>query len=445
DRISGIKVALPVNQFVGRNAATVNGQPRPKKIKTIAELYQHDHLTLTKIKNEYETQTENTRASSKSKLLDRKSCEEVKMPVKKRKLKDQDTPPYASTVKEKRLKTSNTNINGKEKPLIKGNGMKVKLPVSRESSVDKSHEKNLNATSTRKDLESERFQFGATSSSSKVSGSLRRASLQEVKGSPVGSVSLSLLKAPNLDKVSPAAAGRTLPRKSHAKSSIRPEVPRKLLAREDNMESRDIDASQIQKLGSVSLSLLKAPNLDKVSPAAAGRTLPRKSHAKSSIRPEVPRKKLKGMVDPLSVYSTAAKLSNLRLFVWYKGSILYTNNLTLAGESPSSSTSHLDNLNNKATMMHKTMLSKNITHLGNQVVALIQANFTRLLDFTGDVNLAMEASLNTQNAYKAASATLEKSQNEEMAVLVKQVVDFNFQDVQELVTLVKNAREAIRQ
>nr|GFA09799.1 cullin, conserved site-containing protein [Tanacetum cinerariifolium] len=210
------------------------------------------------------------------------------MPVKKRKLKDQDTPPYASTVKEKRLKTSSTNINGKEKPLIKGNGMKVKLSVSKESSVDKSHEKNLNATSTRKDLESERFQFGATSSSSKFSGSFRRASLQEVKGSPVGSVSSSLLKAPNLDKVSPAAAGRTIPRKSHAKSSIRPEVPRKLLAREDNMESRDIDASQIQKLGGIFLhtaSLLETYYNDF--------------------------SKLKGMVDPLSVYSTAAKLSKI--------------------------------------------------------------------------------------------------------------------------------------
>ncbi|GKC94596.1 hypothetical protein Tco_1160038 [Tanacetum coccineum] len=86
---------------------------------------QHDHLTSTKIKNENERQTENTRASSKSKLLDRKSCEEVEMPAKKRKLKDQDTPPYANTVKEKRLKTSNTDINGEEKPLIKGNGMKI--------------------------------------------------------------------------------------------------------------------------------------------------------------------------------------------------------------------------------------------------------------------------------------------------------------------------------
>ncbi|GJR53572.1 retrovirus-related pol polyprotein from transposon TNT 1-94 [Tanacetum coccineum] len=121
---------------VGRNAATVNGEPRPKKLKTMTGIDQHDHLTSTKIKNENERQTENTRASSKSKLLDRKSCEEVEMPAKKRK----------------------------------------------------------------------------------------RLDLKEVKwSSPVGTVSSSPLKAPNLDKLSPAA-GRTISRKAHAKS--RPEVPR---------------------------------------------------------------------------------------------------------------------------------------------------------------------------------------------------------------------------
>ncbi|GKD91474.1 hypothetical protein Tco_1366981, partial [Tanacetum coccineum] len=62
---------------------------------------------------------------------------------------------------------------------------------------------------------------------------------------------------------------------------------------------------------------------------------------------------------------------------------------------------------------------------------------------TSDVSLAMEASLSTQNAYKAASTTLEESQNKEMTISVKQVVDFSFQDVKELVTLVQNAREAI--
>nr|GEW53911.1 cullin, conserved site-containing protein [Tanacetum cinerariifolium] len=526
---------------VGRNDATVNGELRPKKLKTMTGLDQHDHLTSTKIKNENERQTENTRASLKSKLLDRKSCEEVEMSAKKRKLKDQeDTPPYANTVKEKRLKTSNTDINGEEKPLIKGNGMKIKLSVSRESSVDKSHEKNLNATSSRKDLESERFQFGATSSSSKVFGSFRRASLQEVKaspvGSPVGSVSSSLLKAPNRDKVTPA--GRTISRKAHAKSSIRPEVPRKLLARGDNMQSRDIDASQSQKIcgtfelkrkeaskftGTTSTqksgkgSLLMSKDcgivkdlsvvcfLKEYASSQTAMTAFKKAeeskdyayrlkifgfgyecndayfdsalkflHAASLLEAYYNDfRKLKGMVDPSSVYSTAAKLSKICaegyekrkemaaaalaykcmevacMRVVYCKSFMTKQDLQMSmqmvtqGESPSSSASDVDNLNNQATMMDKTMLSKNITHLGNQVVARSQANFTRLLDFTGDVSLAMEASLNTQDAYKAASTTLEESQNKEMTVSVKRVVDFSFQDVKEFVTLVQNAREAI--
>lgn len=67
--------------------------------------------------------------------------------------------------------------------------------------------------------------------------------------------------------------------------------------------------------------------------------------------------------------------------VWYKGSV------TLVGESPSSSASDVDNLNHQATIMDKTMFSKNITHLGNQVVARSQANFTRLLDFVSSYSL----------------------------------------------------------
>ncbi|GKB96525.1 hypothetical protein Tco_0982662 [Tanacetum coccineum] len=179
--------------------------------------------------------------------------------------------------------------------------------------------------------------------------------------------------------------------------------------------------------------------------------------------------KLKGMVDPLSVYSTTAKLSKIcaeeyekrkemaaaalaykcmdvaYMRVVYCKSFVTKQDMQMVtqGESPSSSAFVVDNLNNQATIIDKTMLSKNITHLGNQVVARSQANFTRLLDFTGDVSLAMEASLNTQNDYEAASTTLEESQNKEMTISVKRVVDFSFQDVKELVTLVQNAREAI--
>nr|GFA10477.1 hypothetical protein [Tanacetum cinerariifolium] len=222
DHLTSTKIKNKNKRQAENTRASSMSEPRHKKLKTMADLDKHDHLTSTKIKNKNKRQEENTRASSMSKLLDRKSCEEVEIPTKKQKLKDQDdTPP---------------------------NGMKRKLLVSRESSVDKSHEKNLNATSSRKDSKSKHFQFRATSISSKVSGSFRRASLQEVKASPVGSVSSSLLKAPNLNMVSPVA-GRTISRKAHVKSSIRLEVPRKLLAREDNMQSCDIDASQSQKLG----------------------------------------------------------------------------------------------------------------------------------------------------------------------------------------------------
>ncbi|GKA68754.1 hypothetical protein Tco_0768671 [Tanacetum coccineum] len=54
---------------------------------------------------------------------------------------------------------------------------------------------------------------------------------------------------------------------------------------------------------------------------------------------------------------------------------------TSNGESPSSSAFVVDNLNNQATIIDKTMLSKEHKHSGNQVVARSQANFTRLLDF----------------------------------------------------------------
>ncbi|GJR17585.1 cullin, conserved site-containing protein [Tanacetum coccineum] len=483
---------------VGRNAATVNGEPRPKAKNNDRHKMSIDHLTSNKDKECNERQTKILETSRSVSYWIGKKCEEVEMPAKKRKLKDQDTPPYANTVKEKRLKTSNTDINGEEKPLIKGNGMKIKLSVSRESSVDKSHEKNLNATSSRKDLESERFQFGATSSSSKVSGSFRRASLKEVKGSPVGTVSSSPLKAPNLDKLSPAA-GRTISRKAHAKS--RPEVPRIDGSGVSNVIKRPKDTanqtkSLVKDCGTVKdlsvVSFLKEYASSQTAMTAFKKAEESKDyadrlkisgfdyecndayfdsalkflHAASLLEAYYNDfSKLKGMVDPLTVYSTSAKLSKicaeeyekrkemaaaalaykcmdvaymrvvycksfvtkqdmqmvtqsrpiLPHLVWYKGY------LTLAGESPSSSAFVVDNLNNQATIIDKTMLSKNITHLGNQVVARSQANFTRLLDFTSDVSLAMEASLSTQNAYKAASTTLEESQNKEMTISVKQV------------------------
>ncbi|KAL3508072.1 hypothetical protein ACH5RR_033454 [Cinchona calisaya] len=114
------------------------------------------------------------------------------------------------------------------------------------------------------------------------------------------------------------------------------------------------------------------------------------------------------------------------------------------GESPSSSASDIDNLNNQALVEKASLSKSNSSHSGNHVIAhRNHPSFFRLLDFTNDVNSAMEASRKSQNAFSAAHAILEESQNKEGIVAVKRVIDFSFQDVEELVRLVRFAIEAI--
>ncbi|XP_076891541.1 cysteine-tryptophan domain-containing zinc finger protein 7-like [Bidens hawaiensis] len=169
-------------------------------------------------------------------------------------------------------------------------------------------------------------------------------------------------------------------------------------------------------------------------------------------------------VDTINVYTTSAKLSKMCGQEYEKQKdmvasalaykcmeiacmrIVYCKNLltrqdlqtsmhmTTQGESPSSSASDVDNLNNQP-ISDKAILSKSMV-VGNK------ANFSRLLDLTSDVNLAMEASTKVQNAYKSASAVLEVAQNKEMTFAVKRVVNFSFQDVKEFACLVQKAREA---
>ncbi|XP_071727338.1 cysteine-tryptophan domain-containing zinc finger protein 7-like [Rutidosis leptorrhynchoides] len=166
-----------------------------------------------------------------------------------------------------------------------------------------------------------------------------------------------------------------------------------------------------------------------------------------------------GGVDPVNVYSSSAKLSQLcaqeyekrkeiaatalaykcievacMKMVYCKSSVtkqdLQTNmHMTTLGESPSSSASDVDNLNNQA--MDKTILSKSIVHPVNLAVARNQPSVTRLLDLTSDASIAMDASMKSRKAYK------------EVPVSVKRVVDFSFQNVKEFVSLVQNARDAI--
>lgn len=122
-----------------------------------------------------------------------------------------------------------------------------------------------------------------------------------------------------------------------------------------------------------------------------------------------------------------------------------TSHKTSQGESPSSSASDVDDLNNQMTA-DKSLTSKGkgchvtVNHI---VVARNRPSFIRLLDFTQDVDFAMEASRKSLNAFAVASATLEEAQNRESITIIKRVIDFSFQDVEGFLRLVQLAMEAI--
>lgn len=62
---------------------------------------------------------------------------------------------------------------------------------------------------------------------------------------------------------------------------------------------------------------------------------------------------------------------------------------------------------------------------------------------TKDVNSAMEASRKCQTAFAAANVILEEAQNKEGIISVKRVIEFSFQDIEELIRLVRHAIGAI--
>ncbi|GMY16441.1 cysteine-tryptophan domain-containing zinc finger protein 7-like isoform X1 [Fagus crenata] len=116
------------------------------------------------------------------------------------------------------------------------------------------------------------------------------------------------------------------------------------------------------------------------------------------------------------------------------------------GESPSSSASDLDNLNNPTTV-DKLTLPKGVGSpqvAGNHVIAARnRPNFSRLLNFAQDVNYAMEASRKSRLAFAAANVSLGETKHGETISSIKRALDFNFQDVEGLLRLVKLAMEAI--
>lgn len=116
------------------------------------------------------------------------------------------------------------------------------------------------------------------------------------------------------------------------------------------------------------------------------------------------------------------------------------------GESPSSSASDVDNVNNSATA-DKVAQPKGVSSpqvLGNNFISMrMKSNFTRLLSFAQDVNNAMEASKKSRVAFSAAKAAAADAQSKEGISCIKKALDFNFQDVEGLLGLVRLATEAI--
>ncbi|KAF8006595.1 hypothetical protein BT93_K0793 [Corymbia citriodora subsp. variegata] len=106
----------------------------------------------------------------------------------------------------------------------------------------------------------------------------------------------------------------------------------------------------------------------------------------------------------------------------------------------------VDNVNNSATA-DKVAQPKGVSSpqvLGNNFISVRpRPSFMRLLNFTQDVNNAMEASKKSRAAFSSAKAAAGDAQSKEGISCIKKALDFNFQDVEGLLGLVRLATEAI--
>ncbi|XP_022959124.1 uncharacterized protein LOC111460215 isoform X1 [Cucurbita moschata] len=118
------------------------------------------------------------------------------------------------------------------------------------------------------------------------------------------------------------------------------------------------------------------------------------------------------------------------------------------GESPSSSISDVDNLSNQGAMDKATFDKGSSRGAGSHIWnAANSASFARVLDFARDMNSAMEASRKSRNAFVAATTTSscgsEGKHVDYVIESIKKVIDFSFQEVEELVQLVRVATQII--
>lgn len=116
------------------------------------------------------------------------------------------------------------------------------------------------------------------------------------------------------------------------------------------------------------------------------------------------------------------------------------------GESPSSSASDVDNLTHQATAdkaaSAKVVGSPQVS--GSQIVtSRNRSGLLRVLNFAQDVTSAMEASRKSRIAFTAATSKLGETSHREGIHSLRKALDYNFQDVEGLLQLVRIAMEAI--
>ncbi|KAL5197040.1 hypothetical protein ABZP36_000552 [Zizania latifolia] len=117
---------------------------------------------------------------------------------------------------------------------------------------------------------------------------------------------------------------------------------------------------------------------------------------------------------------------------------------TPPGESPSSSASDIDNLNNNGLSKGPSSKDANSPQVtGNQLLlaARNQPHLMRLLAYINDVNCAFDATRKSQMAIACATGNQENGKDGLSSV--KTVLDFNFQSVNDLLRLVRLSMESI--
>ncbi|KAL5219077.1 hypothetical protein ABZP36_019761 [Zizania latifolia] len=117
------------------------------------------------------------------------------------------------------------------------------------------------------------------------------------------------------------------------------------------------------------------------------------------------------------------------------------------GESPSSSASDIDNLNSHGVSKAHSTKDGNSPHVaGNHLPLPVrnQAHLLRLLAYTNDVSCAFDASRKSQVAIASAAGNQEKGKGvDDGLASVRTVLDFNFNNVNELLRLVRLSMESI--